>query len=292
MLTKYKCKLGVFARGLYPSPEIETTTKLKSILMRFDLKRIDKIIKNKLLFLAKKYKWIKTYDVVFLTGEKSIGAIGVGFQYDHAEALLVEVNSADYDNYLQSSNKVINKKPYAVFLDENLPYHQDTKLLRIKTIKDYDYFPELNTFFKMIESTFKLKIKIAAHPKAVGYNKTNPFNEREIIFNKTNEMIANSKFVIVHNSTSVGYAVLHKKPILFITGLKFKTALPIHHAYVLAFNKFLNTCLINYDQFEKDKIQLKVDQQRYSDYKFSFLTNVKTEKLLTRSIFLDSLKLI
>ena len=99
-------------------------------------------------------------------------------------------------------------------------------------------------------------------------------------------------FVITHDSTSIGYAVLHLKPILSITSEKFKKILPENHAFTLSFSKFLNTSLLYYDTDKASKKDIKIDIDKYYSYKYSFLTNKSTEGELTKYIFLKSLKSI
>ena len=289
ILTKHDCKLGVFARGMFPAPASSHSKRIKRILNCFNVKKILSLIKNQISYYSKKYGFIKRYDVVFLTGEQALPAIGVGFKFDSKKCKIIEVNTTDYDNFIESCNIPSTSIPYAVFLDDNLPSHPDTKLFNINTIKENEYYPELIDFFSKIEADLKVKVVIAAHPKAINYKNSNPFAGRDIHFDMTNTLIANSDFVIVHDSTSIGYAVLHMKPILSITSSKFKESLPENHECVLSFSKYLNTCLLFYDSYNKNEINLSVDKDKYSSYKFDFLTNKGTQNTLTKILFLESL---
>ncbi|MDA9106964.1 hypothetical protein N9J98_02060 [Flavobacteriaceae bacterium] len=291
ILTQHNCKLGVFARGIIPLPDVKSITKIKRVLMHFSIKNIMAILKNKALYFSKKLGYIKPYDIIYLTGEAAFPAIGIGFHFDRVNADIINVNTADYDTFLSLSDIAPVATNYAVFLDENLTSHPDQKLFNIPPISSQDYYPELNAFFDKIESDFNIKIIIAAHPKALNYKVLNPYN-REIYFNQTNELVSNSNFVITHDSTSIGYAVLHKKPILSITSEKFKIAIPENHAYTLSFSKALNTSLLYYDTNRANKKDIKIDIDKYNSYKYSFLTNKSTEGKLTKYIFLKSLKSI
>lgn len=289
ILTKHNCKLGVFARGMIPVPVANSITKIKRVLMHFSVKNIMAILKNKALYFSKKLGYVKPYDIIYLTGEAAFAAIGVGFQFDRDNANIIDVNTADYDTFLSSNDSNPVASNYAVFLDENLTSHPDQKLFNIPPISSEDYYPELNAFFDKIESDFKIKIVIAAHPKAINYKVENPFNNREIYFNQTNDLVSNSNFVITHDSTAIGYAVLHLKPILSITSEKFKKILPENQAFTLSFSKFLNTSLLHYDTDRATKKDIKIDIDKYSSYKYAFLTNKSSEDKLTRDIFIKSL---
>lgn len=288
ILTQHNCKLGVFARGMIPAMEATNISKTKRVLTRLSIKNIIAILKSKAMYFVKKIAWIKPYDIIYLTGKSALPAIGVGFEFDADNADIIDVNTADYDTFLNSSYIVPVATNYAVFLDENLSYHPDQTLQDLIPIRAEDYYPELNAFFDKLESDFKIKIIIAAHPKALNYKVSNPYN-REIYFNQTNDLVSNSNFVITHDSTSIGYAVLHLKPILSITSEKFKKIIPENHAFTLSFSKFLNTSLLHYDTDKVTKKDIKIDLDKYISYKYTFLTNKSTEDKLTKDIFLKSL---
>ena len=290
ILTQNNCKLAVFGRGMIPLPSVTSGTKIKKLINLFSLKKIDAFLKNRISYFGKKYGWIKRYDVIFLTGIKALSPLGVGFRLDYEKAKIFDVNTADYDNFLEFNNIASFTAPYAIFLDENLPSHPDTKLFNIDTIEANDYYPELNAFFDKLERDFRVKIIIAAHPKAINYENSNPFDGREIYFNKVNELIANCDFVIAHDSTSIGYAVLHMKPILSITSLKLKQTLPANHECTISFSKFLNSCLIYFDNYNRNGIYLNIDKEKYNSYKFTYLTTQKTQNTLTKTVFIESLK--
>jgi hypothetical protein len=290
ILTQYNCKLGVFARGMIPAIEANNISKIKRVLTRLSIKNIMAILKSKAMYFVKKQGWIKPYDIIYLTGKSALPTIGVGFQFDADNADIIDVNTADYDTFLNPDSDYIAPVAtnYAVFLDENLTSHPDQTLCDLIPIRSEDYYPELNAFFDRLESDFKIKIIIAAHPKALNYKVSNPYN-REIYFNQTNDLVSNSNFVITHDSTSIGYAVLHLKPILSITSEKFKKILPENQAYTLSFSKFLNTSLLHYDTDRATKKDIKIDIDKYSSYKYAFLTNKSSEDKLTRDIFIKSL---
>jgi len=288
ILTQHNCKLGVFARGMIPAMEATNTSKIKRVLTRLSIKNIIAILKSKAMYFVKKNAWIKPYDIIYLNGKSALPVIGVGFEFDADNADIIDVNTADYDTFLNSSYIVPVATNYAVFLDENLSSHPDQTLQDLIPIRAEDYYPELNAFFDKLESDFKIKIIIAAHPKALNYKVSNPYN-REIYFNQTNDLVSNSNFVITHDSTSIGYAVLHLKPILSITSEKFKKIIPENHAFTLSFSKFLNTSLLHYDTDKATKKDIKIDLDKYISYKYTFLTNKSTEDKLTKDIFLKSL---
>lgn len=110
---------------------------------------------------------------------------------------------------------------FAVFLDEYEPYHPDRDLLKnysgvLPENGEY-YFSELSSFFDSFEKFYKVPVIIAAHPKS-SYERGNEFEKRSVIFDRTRELILSDqcKLVLIHKSTAVSFAVIARKPIVFL----------------------------------------------------------------------------
>lgn len=129
----------------------------------------------------------------------------------------------DYEKHLSRADIKQYKNNYIVFLDEAIFNHPDNYqiepeyLLPLK--KNINtYFKDLNIFFDNLESYTNNKIVIAAHPRGfLNFDYENYFKGRRIIRNNTYELIKNSKLVLAHSSTAVAYAVILKKPIIFLS---------------------------------------------------------------------------
>ena len=139
----------------------------------------------------------------------------------NSKTKILEVNSFDYYNYInvkKFSKKFTNK--YALFLDEGVINHPD-KMLNETDDKDINikkkYILDLNKFFDIFEKEYKIKIIVAAHPRIKYDNKSNIYNNRDIYYNKSAELIKNSEYVFVHTSQSHTLAVINFKKIIFIT---------------------------------------------------------------------------
>ena len=91
---------------------------------------------------------------------------------------MYNINYFDYDDFLSTkfSQRIIPEK-YCVFHDEYLPHHPDFSMLGINTVDEKLYYKDLNIFFNLIEETYKVKVVIAAHPKAEKYKSFNLFNK-------------------------------------------------------------------------------------------------------------------
>lgn len=132
---------------------------------------------------------------------------------------IIWAHTLDYDIFLEAGDTKTEKKDYAVFLDEYFPYHPDflVKVIHSVCLNPSKYYGGLNNFFKEIEHKSGLPVLIAAHPSSQYDLKPGCFEKREVMKGKTTELVRNARFVIAHSSTSVNFAVLYQKPIIFLT---------------------------------------------------------------------------
>ena len=99
-----------------------------------------------------------------------------------------------------------------------------------------------------------MQVVICAHPKAEKYKTKNYFENRKIYFNKTCEIIKSSRGVISHNSTAVNFAVLSKKPIIFITSNLIKRINPVLDKQILLHSKNLKSNCIDIDNYQQENL--------------------------------------
>ncbi len=123
----------------------------------------------------------------------------------------------DYDNFLAIKDEDHKKEePFAVFIDEDQPFHEDYNFLGIEPPCEPDiYYSEVNRFLDNFEKSFGIKVVIAGHPRA-NYKDRNPYGSRKIIQGMTHKLIQQCIQVIGHASTSFSYAVLFSKPITLL----------------------------------------------------------------------------
>lgn len=113
-----------------------------------------------------------------------------------------------------------NHEPYAVFIDEALCDHPDYRFNSVPApVSRETYFDGLRNLFDRLESELGLKTIVALHPKANYSPEELPvlFGSRPILLGQTPALVRHARLVLLHNSTSISYAVLYRKPIMFIT---------------------------------------------------------------------------
>jgi hypothetical protein len=206
---------------------------------------------------------------------------------------IILAHSFDYNRYLEGrntiKNKLSNKQNYAVFLDEGVTGHPDYEYLNLNPFCKKDiYFEEINNFFTKLEDSLNLKIFIAGHPKVRYSHENNIFNKK-IINNKTLELVKNSKLVLSHMSTSINFAVIYKKPIIFLDSdnynLEFRNQIKLHSHHLKS--KLINLSLI----FNKTYFNncFKINNIAYSKYMKSFITLNVNDKRTSWQILYDNI---
>jgi len=283
IFTRNKCRLGFFERGMLPSVATGVGV-LKKISKLFSLNRtaLISILLTRVACILRKTGYVKKFDIVFAAGSKA-------YSIHEKTCRVVPVNYFDYDNYmsLRNSSVRIVAGQYVVYLDDNIIDDSDYEIIGVKSIDAQEYYSVMSNYFSLIENKFNVKVVIAAHPKS-NYIK-NPFSEREIIINKTNDLVKDSLFVLAHYSTSISYAVLYEKPVLFI----FTDAMrkKPYFSTILAFAKELEFVPLNINAIKSiDDIGVgTIKKEVYDKYKYLYLTSRQSEKEYSNSIVLKTL---
>ena len=292
LFTKFNLVLGVFARGVFPSNENSANKfNISNIFKKINFENIKAFCGNKIIYTAKKYGFIKSYDYIFKAGEFGYYGIGLGCEIDLKKGKIVEVNTVDYDQFLlHSDSPTIYSDEYIVFLDQYLPYHPDSNYFNIKTVKPEPYFKEINSFFNKLESLTGKKVIIAAHPKAKNYMEFNPYENRQIFFNQSNNLVKGAFIVLTHASTAICFPVCYKKKIVLLLSNYLNDRLPHFNSVAQSIVWACDATIFNMDSEELIDLSKQVDLQKYDDFKFKYLTSNKTKNLMSKDIFINFIK--
>lgn len=292
LFTKFNLNLGVFARGVFPnSAESNKKLKITRVVKAISFDRVKTFCANKITSLAKKNGFIKPYDCIFKAGKYGYFGLGIGSEIDIQKAKIIEVNTVDYDQFLLHKKLPrISEEGYIVFLDQYLPYHPDTSYFKIKTVKPEPYFKEVNGFFDRLELATGKKVIIAAHPKAEHYKEFNPYNNRPIFFNQSNDLVKDASLVMTHASTAVCFPISYKKKIVLLVSDYLNEVLP---QFLLVAKSIENACdatIVKMDNEEEIYITEKINSEKYSEFKYNYLTSKESENQLSKDIFVHFLK--
>ena len=286
MFKQFSCYLIHIVWGYMPNDDVKISQKITKnifLMIRFKIP-ISNIIKK--LFLKFKSDKSKIFDLVFFAGKKcQLRAKKLSNNY-------VPTHLVDYDNYLQTSKNKSKITKYCVFLDQAYTCHSDdlTGLKKIKK-KHIEYYKSLDTFFCKLEKKYKIKVKIALHPK--NYLSKKFFFGRETISGNTAKVVSESIFVLAHTSLSISYAVLNFKPIIFMNSSVFEKysdfGEDVRIAKILA--KYLGSEFLNIDKyFSNHALNFTVKKSLYNKYKYNYIVSRKYEQLSSKKIFLTQLK--
>lgn len=267
-INKRKICLGFF-QGAY-LPQISNDKSLfNSILFNLNLRVFGKIF-YKINSFFKNYLRIKIKaDFVVTIGLKHEKEASNIF-YISEKYSLIKSHSLDFDKFIiheqQKRKKIENKSEseFIVFLDEAVTHHSDYD--HSGTVPDCDekvYYKEIINFFDLIEKEMGINVVIAAHPKSDYENKGDLFNHRKIIYGKTEELVSNSKLVLLHASTSVNFAIIYRKPLIYLTSLSYSTEL---RRKINLRASVLNISPITLPLNERDSISFSSNFEKYEDY--------------------------
>ncbi len=223
------------------------------------------------------YFGVHPVNLIFAMGEKYLKS---GYPSDNSSEILW-LHSFDYDLFLQNNEMSgAGDQRVGVFLDEYLPYHSDNTAAGLPHIPAEKYYAKLRQFFDYLEDRFGVKIMIAAHPRSQYEDKPGIFGNRPVICGKTLEFVKQSGFVIIHQSMSLNFAVLYRKPLIFtITDDTEQYLIEDPHPQWLA--DYFGKKLHNLDrEFDIDFTEeMKINDYAYRTYKNDFIKKQGSEEL-------------
>jgi len=197
---------------------------------------------------------------------------------------LVFGHGNDYSNNLLQKLKsvafTLPQKKIAILLDGAGPmYGTDAVHTGRKVYFTTDvWYPSLTRFFDRLEDQTGVQIEIAGHYKSTHPAMAQCFGNRPVHYGKTRELVQNSEFVITRASTAISYAVMFKKPILFIYSNQLKED---HLAMrdIRGMAAMLGDEPVNIDEPPIDiEGLLKIDEGRYRNYEKVCLTSTSSQR--------------
>jgi hypothetical protein len=279
LLSRYGCRMLFIAWGAMPRDPVFKGRKIAAALARPWWAAKEIFYRSKATAL-RRLRLVRPFDIVFAAGEVLTGSA-------HYATKIVPINLCDYDHYMQvrtGAQRLVSER-YAVFLDINLPHQSDLAFCGYPQIDSGRYYRSLNRFFGLLEQEYGIKIIIAAHPKAAYDAAT--FEGRRFQRLVTAELVRDAEFVLSHTSTSLSYAVLNAKPLIFIYTDDMAAAYRVSLLRELrCYAEFLGAPLLNIDTVTQGREVAvgRVDAEKYSRYKYGFLTTRESEGTPTQEI--------
>lgn len=209
---------------------------------------------------------------------------------------IVWCHTLDYDLYLDNIKVGFKKKrkseKYALFIDGYMPFHPDYFFMNIKPPTTPEtYYPILCNFFKYVEEKTGLKVIIAAHPRSKHEEHPDYFGSREVIRGKTRNLTRGCEFVLTHYSTSLNFAVLYKKPVIFITTNDLERS-RIDANYIYSYSWEFKKNAYNIEQnYDIDwNGELIINEKIYNNYKEKYIKKNGSKEEYFWQIVADEIK--
>jgi hypothetical protein len=272
-IPKVELKRDIFRYFLLIKKPIQFFKKLKFYI----IKRLE---------TSRALKYVPDYLVV--GGKKSLSKV------NFKKTSVIRAHNLDYDFFIQKKNNT--KKTFSlVFLDEYGPYHPDFNRLNVKPYMTADnYYPIIDFGLSKIAKSLNLNVKIAAHPKSDYKNQSLKY-KHPIFENKTFELINEADLIVTLGSTSLQWAVILKKPIIFVTTNEIQNSFNaksyskfIHYFAQILGKRVLN--LSNVSKVNDFKEYLTIDEEKYKNYIENYIKMKGSPKKPIWTIVIDHIE--
>ena len=258
---------AVILHGLLPRPEYKRSDRLRRFLHsnspRSALRKLSR--KGRQMIYRE-----PPADLVVLTGAASLKEVRVQQTVNRVWA-----HTFDYDIYLNNARQELELgERYAVFLDEDMAFHLDYDHAGIDPpTTPSRYYPVMNRFFERFERANGMRVIVAAHPRSRYELHPEVWSGRTIIQNKTAQLVRGADYILGHSSTSLSFAVLWRKPILFLSTWDLDKSYLAPH--IALRSSLLRRPLVNVDESPdsapgQDALPA-VDEDAYSRYVTQFI---------------------
>jgi len=297
ILKYYNIKYYIISNGAIPSGHYDADGFVSTVFVK-----IKKVLNNPRLlfeFLTRKLiVQLIRMNLLFQRPHRIFGMedspaiVSYIKKYGMSVSEVTSINSRDYDAYLEyvrDKNIIAHQSEACVFLDEDHTNHPDFFLMGIAPLNEAEYVASMNSFFDYVEKRIGCSVVIAAHPKSRFSATNHPYGGREFIQGNTLQLVAQSKLVIAHSSTSISFPVLFNKPIALVVTGEMENRKGILSA-VRAFAKELGLTPINVHSTIKVNAldNMLFSGNDYRNYLHKFVKNKKSINKLTWEIVGDA----
>ncbi len=225
-LSNSKAYYGVTCANSLPvpismSPRNYLLKRIVDVIRNFDVETMMRYFNR----IASKTQDIKPPKLVLAGGQRSFTS---QYPVDSSTEILY-IHTLDYDIYLKERERPSCDIQAAVFLDDQLTTTPELAMFGERPCMGTEkYCSLMNRFFDFIEEKTGLEVIIALHPRAnlqvvVGYYKS-----RKCLIGQTAHLVHGSQMILAHCSSSINFANLFCKPIIFMTLSEIKGSMYDH----------------------------------------------------------------
>ncbi|MCX7310051.1 MAG: hypothetical protein NTZ72_19755 [Afipia sp.] len=162
------------------------------------------------------------------------------------------------------------KATTVVFLDEAYADHPDYEILGQRSpVTAARYWASLESFFKKLECETGFSVIIAPHPKSNGVA-PEISTHRWQTGKTTPELVQESAIVLSHASTAISFAVIFRKPIIFLTTDEIEKSM--YRRHIARMSSFFAWRRVNVDRLSTSDLQIPaVSESVYAGYEHAYL---------------------
>ena len=292
-LNKARIKYSLLYMGGVPNAKKKKFYEFLHVLIKYNLKIIKTFFHNPkaffnfilLIFYTKKITLKPQY--FFYAGNSYYSY----YKNYFLRTRFISVPTPEYDQFIIKGRKKknLNIKNFnsAVFISGLRNSNDNKSTLSYKfssnIISKKDYYAPITNFLKDFKQVSNLNIIISKHPREIHNNNFYKFGK---LRSDTLNSVRNSNFVIVQSSTAISYAVLYKKPILFLTNNNFSHN-TIRQIKVLSEYFEKKPFNVTRDKFTLERFneEKKINHKLYNSYIKDFITNKRESLTSYEKIF-------
>lgn len=264
-------KLVVVDSGSYPSPDVALGKRsyLEKFLDAYRHGVLRQILNEKFIKLLLRVLPDQVPDFALVAGNS--WKLDARFR---SAAIKIPAHSFDYEIYRSLRGLVQERSAdYAVYLDETIAGHEDNAELGFpEPATASRFYPALKKFLDGFETSSGMPVVVAGYPSLNQANCLGNFAQREVVYGKTAPLIRDAKLVFAHASTAISYAVLWRKPIVFLTSSEISNSW--YQPWIEAPRSLLKASVVDIDDFAFDaapKEWESVDAKSYERYEASYI---------------------
>ena len=195
----------------------------------------------------------------------------------------IKGHHADYDKYISHKirkRKKKQKNKFFLFIDQDVPNHQDLVSLKLNDINESKYYISLKNFFLQNEKKFGIKYIVSPHPRTKIANIKKYFGNR-VSKRKTIELINDSEFILCHDTTAANFAILLKKPIVPIINNELINSNYDHVEEIRCFAERVNLKVINIHKNQITNKILKTNAKSFKKFEKNYINfdNLKQNRV-------------
>ena len=257
--------------GLLPGDFVIQSSVRERFIARRSQFGLLRLVRNIVLIIPRRLaNRIPPPDIVLGSGSETRNEVS-------SEVPIIWGHSFDFEKarILDASGDT-RKSAGAVFLDQNLGYHPDQMHSSLRSPISIDsYYPQLRKAFEAMERD-GLPVSVALHPKASTVDPRTVFGDRRAVMGSSQIMLRDAALVLCHASASVSYAVIWRKPVLFLTSTELERSW--YHGHIHEMSRILRRPILDIDSIHTVSddvlhamINEPVDESAYASYEEKFI---------------------